>query len=138
MSKFTEIISEHQAEIERMIKQQERGGGTPASYAMFQNMGMLKPFAVRLPVTTLAMLDELQNYGPWPSKQEMVFQMIESAIIEFIESAAEPVQKRFDEVANIAFKEWEKKNGKKPLDLSLLLPVQKPATKLAKPRARKK
>jgi hypothetical protein len=60
-------------------------------YDDFRRMGYLRPITVRLPVTTLAKLElleqKLEEEGGkvWDSRQETIFEMIESCIGDYIE-----------------------------------------------------
>lgn len=67
-------------------------------YSDFRRMGYLRPITVRLPVTTLDKLEflekELEQKGGkvWDSRQEMIFEMIEACISDYISSADSPDQ----------------------------------------------
>lgn len=111
MSSFLKILKKHQAEIDRMIEEQQHGN--TMSYSMMQSMGMLKPFAVRLPVPLIAVLDEIASHGLWKSKQEMVYDMIQSAVSDFYDSASEETQKKCNEIQNKALDSWGAKNKHK-------------------------
>lgn len=109
-SRFLSEIKAHQAHLEQL----EEGGGTlsgPLAYAVIRDMGILKPFAVRLPAPMLAVLDELAKWGPWESKQEMVYRMIESSYEEFMRDASPAVREKFVAVMNQALDKWKKKKA---------------------------
>lgn len=115
-SRFVQDIKDHWAYLERLERD---GTDNPGfSYELMQQGGMLRPFTVRLPIPYLAVLDELAKYGPWRSKQEMVFRMIESAYLEFREGAGPDIQKRIDEAMGKASDAWNKKNKDRVLDLT--------------------
>ncbi len=111
MSHFLKILQRHQAELDRMIEQHEEG--RPITYSMMRDMGMLKPFAVRLPVPLIAVLDEMVGHGLWHSKQEMVCEMIQSAFADFLESSSESTKAVFLDVQKKAWDSWEKKHKDK-------------------------
>jgi hypothetical protein len=79
-------------------------------YDDFRRMGYLRPITVRLPVTTLAkleLLDEkLAEAGGkiWDSRQETIFEMIESCIADYIGGTESPdrVHKEFQAKARRA------------------------------------
>lgn len=112
MSEFLRILKKHQAEIERMVEEHEQGG-TPISYSMMRDMGMLKPFAVRLPVPLVAALDEMVKHGLWSSKQEMVYDMIQSAFSDFLDTSSDKTKEQFIEVQKTAWEKWEKRHKNK-------------------------
>jgi hypothetical protein len=76
-------------------------------YDDFRRMGYLRPITVRLPVTTLAKLewldDKLQEEGGrvWDSRQETIFEMIEACISDYINGTDSP-QRAYDESQSIA------------------------------------
>ena len=59
-------------------------------YDDFRRLGYLRPITVRLPVTTLAKLElldaKLEEDGGrvWDSRQEIIFEMIEACISDYI------------------------------------------------------
>jgi hypothetical protein len=65
-------------------------------YEDFRRMGYLRPITVRLPVTTLAKLEwldqKLEEEGGkvWASRQETIFEMIESCIAGYIKGTDSP------------------------------------------------
>lgn len=63
------------------------GEGKSLTYEQMQGLGLVKPFAVRLPVTLIAELEALAHYGPWRSKQEMVYQMIRASVVEIAKAS---------------------------------------------------
>jgi hypothetical protein len=73
-------------------------------------MGYLRPITVRLPVTTLAKLELLeeklaeQGGKIWDSRQETIFEMIESCIADYIGSKESPdrIHKEFQTKARRA------------------------------------
>jgi hypothetical protein len=73
------------------------------NYDGFRRLGCLRAFTVRLPVTTLAKMDLLAKKCPkiWDSKQEMIFEMIESGIADWIASTNSP--EVADEFRNVAY-----------------------------------
>lgn len=82
---------------------------TYVSYDDFMKLlDKVRPITVRLPITTVAKLDELQRQCPsvWGSRQELLFEMIESCVKDWID--AQPAQKgaakTFDDVARKALK----------------------------------
>jgi hypothetical protein len=82
-----------------------------------QAQGQLKPFTVRLPVTTLAILEKLNGHVLW-SKQELVYQMINGAIAEYYEAADEAMKASLDKAANEALEQWGKQNKGKVFDIA--------------------
>jgi hypothetical protein len=106
MTRFYKEVERYQEEIKRL---QEEGAELP--YALMRTMGILKPFTVRLPMTTLAQLDELAAYGPWESKQEMVFKMIDSAIREFLDSSSEVTVKQFQKASEKSLEQWKEEQA---------------------------
>lgn len=133
MSRFLKILQKHQAEIDRMIEEQQHGNNM--SYSMMQSMGMLKPFAVRLPVPLIAVLDEIESHGLWKSKQEMVYDMIQSAVSDFYDSAPEETQKKCTEIQNKALDSWGAKNKHKVVNAFSKAPEAKPRQR--RPRIKK-
>jgi hypothetical protein len=61
------------------------------TYDDFRRLGCLKTYSVRLPITTIAKLDKLHSDlcrshpRTWPSKQELLFDLIEDAIRIWVE-----------------------------------------------------
>jgi hypothetical protein len=114
-SKFLREIAEHQAYLERL---QRDGTDNPRLlYVIMQGSGTLKPFTVRIPSPYLAVLEEVLKHGPWQSKQEMVFRMIESAYLEYREQASPELQKRLDEVMDKEIEAFNKKQKAKRVEL---------------------
>jgi hypothetical protein len=75
--------------------------GKPLTYAQMQGLGLLQPYAVRLPITMIAEFDALAHYGPWASKQEMLYQLIRASMDEIAKQ--EPfVHEQMTRVANEA------------------------------------
>jgi hypothetical protein len=107
MSRILKKIDQFQQE----LKAQD--SGIPMSYSMMQSMGLLKAATFRLPVTTLAMMDELYTFGPWDSKQEMLFDLVDDAIHQFLQSpdTGEKVREKFQKVAQDALNEWRSSRG---------------------------
>ena len=79
---------------------------TAMTYDDFVKQGALKTYSVRLPVTTIAKLEELQQRHStiWPSKQQLVFDLLEAAIEDWIAGEANPKVARdlMQRVAHIA------------------------------------
>jgi hypothetical protein len=69
---------------------------TYVSYDDFMKLGKVRPMTVRLPVSTVAKLDELQKQceAVWSSRQELLFEMIESCVRDWID--AQPQSKEAD------------------------------------------
>jgi hypothetical protein len=64
-------------------------------YDDFRRMGYLRPITVRLPITTLAKMALLEGKlsekeGHWGSRQEMLFEMIECCIRDWIDTYGSP------------------------------------------------
>src|SRR5450631_3843419 len=84
----------------------------PRNYVSYDDymklLDKVRPITVRLPVSTVAKLDELQRQCPtvWSSRQELLFEMIESCVKDWID--AQPVSKEaakvFDGVAQKALR----------------------------------
>src|ERR1700748_10614 len=76
-------------------------------YDDFRRMGHLRPITVRLPVTTLAKLElldsKLEGEGGrvWDSRQEMIFEMIEACISDYINSS-DASKRAFDDFQTVA------------------------------------
>ena len=85
MSSFTNRMNEQK---DHLLK---KGNLTHVSYGIFRLWRALRPVTVRLPVTTIAKMKLLEEKCPtvWESKQEMLFEMIESCIQDWI--AKQPV-----------------------------------------------
>lgn len=105
MSKIIQKIDEFQKE---MKAREEAGGGIPMDYSMMHSAGLLKTVTFRLPVNTVAMLDELYTFGPWSSKAEMLYEIIDEVIQEFLHApdTGEPVREKFHQVAQAALDQW--------------------------------
>jgi hypothetical protein len=112
-SSFLRDVKAHQAHMEKLLEE-----GSTMSYAIMRSMGILKPFAVRLPAPMLAVLGELVKYGPWESKQEMVYEMIQSSYSEFYADASPEVREKFSALMNRELEKWSKKTTGQVLDLS--------------------
>lgn len=117
MSHFLKVLEKHQAELERLIEQ--HGNGPSMSYSMMLAFGMLKPFAVRLPEPLIVVLDEMLKHGMWHSKQEMVYDMIQSAMLDFFDSCPEETRKQCLDIQQKAIDAWNAKNKKKELTSSV-------------------
>lgn len=65
---------------------------TYVSYDDFMKLGKVRPMTVRLPVSTVAKLDELQKQCDpvWSSRQELLFEMIESCVRDWIDAQPQP------------------------------------------------
>jgi hypothetical protein len=126
-STFLRDLKAHQAHMEKLQEE-----GSTMSYTIMRHMGILKPFAVRLPAPMLAVLDELAKWGPWESKQEMVYRMIESSYLEFVRDAPPAVREKFLAVTNQALEKWKKKTEGQVLDRSGSKPVLTRKKKQAK------
>ena len=104
MSSFTNRINEKSDYLS------QKGNLKHVSYAMFRTWRALKPVTFRLPVTTIDKINFLEEECPnvWESKQEMLFEMIESCIQDWI--AQQPAPKdaaaEFDHVARRALPVW--------------------------------
>jgi hypothetical protein len=61
------------------------------TYDDFRRLGYLKTYSARLPITTIAKLEKLHgdlsrsHPRTWPSKQELLFDLIEDAIRVWVE-----------------------------------------------------
>jgi hypothetical protein len=95
------------------LKRLRRDPTEPRTYVSYDDfmklLDKVRPITVRLPVSTVAKLDELQRQCPsvWGSRQELLFEMIESCVKDWID--AQPAQKNgaakvFDAVARKALK----------------------------------
>ena len=94
------------------LKRLRRDPTEPRTYVSYDDfmklLDKVRPITVRLPVSTVAKLDELQRQCPsvWGSRQELLFEMIESCVKDWID--AQPEQKEatraFDDVARKALK----------------------------------
>ena len=88
MSSFTLRINEKK---DYLLK---KGNLNHVSYGIFRLWRALRPVTVRLPVTTIAKMKLLEKRCPtvWESRQEMLFEMIESCIQDWI--AKQPAQSK--------------------------------------------
>jgi hypothetical protein len=94
------------------LKRLRREPTEPRTYVSYDDfmklLDKVRPITVRLPVSTVAKLDELQKQCPsvWGSRQELLFEMIESCVKDWID--AQPAQrgaaKVFDDAARKALK----------------------------------
>jgi hypothetical protein len=78
------------------LKRLRRKPTEPRGYVSYDDYmklpGKVRPITVRLPVSTVAKLDELQRQCPsvWNSRQELLFEMIESSVLDWIEVQPRP------------------------------------------------
>ncbi|HEX3912109.1 MAG TPA: hypothetical protein VHW71_01270 [Steroidobacteraceae bacterium] len=78
------------------LKRLERKPTEPRNYVSYDDymklLDKVRPITVRLPVSTVAKLDELQRQCPtvWSSRQELLFEMIESCVKDWIETHSKP------------------------------------------------
>lgn len=94
------------------LKRLRRKPTEPRNYVSYDDhmklLDNVRPITVRLPVTTVAKLDELQRQCPsvWSSRQELLFEMIESSVKDWIDTQArsKDVAANFDEVARKALR----------------------------------
>ena len=99
MSSFIRRINEQR---DYMLK---KGNLNHVSYGIFRLWGVLRAVTVRLPVTTIAKMKLLEKKCPgWESQQEMVFEMIESCVQDWITKQPSPEQaaSEFDQEARRA------------------------------------
>ena len=70
-------------------------------YGAFRRLGALRAVTVRLPISTIAKMTLLEEKSPgmWESRQEMLFEMIESCIRDWTAKQSSP------EAAHIEFQE---------------------------------
>lgn len=95
------------------LKRFRRKPTQPRSYVSYDDYMKLpdnvRPITLRLPVSTVAKLDELQRQCPtvWSSRQELLFEMIESCVKDWIDSQpkANDAAAAFDEVARKALRQ---------------------------------
>lgn len=103
MSKFVNEYSEWQ---KKMIEEHEHG--TPLTYSMMRALGMLKPYTFRLPPHVLAQLDEMDKMGgPWDTKGEMLYMIVQGAIQDFLDGAHETIQERFAKASQKALEDYQ-------------------------------
>jgi hypothetical protein len=96
MSNFVDRINERR---DYLLKQ---GNLNHVSYGIFRLWGALQAITVRLPVTTVAKMKHLEKKCPaWDSRQEMLFEMIEACIQDWIAKQPSPKQAaaEFDQAA---------------------------------------
>lgn len=100
VSDFIKAINYHQAEIRRLSEVEDMA----VSYDVLRSAGLIKPYTIRLPVHVIAQLDYLVEFGPWPTKAEMVYSIFSSAISEFLNDAevSDQVRQKFQEIAQQA------------------------------------
>ena len=101
-NQFREQIRRHQDDLRRLHEE-----GQPLDYETMRAIGLLKPVSFRLPVSTVALLDEMVKWTPWSTKQEMLYEMIDSAINDFLQTCPEPVREGLEEMARAALEAWE-------------------------------
>jgi hypothetical protein len=77
---------------------------THMTYTQLRNIGAMRAVTVRLPVTTIKKMQLLEQkcLGQWESRQEMLFDMIECAILDWVESGGFP-QGEFEEFQRVAY-----------------------------------
>ena len=80
---------------------------------------IVPPFAVRLPTPLLGVLDEMVNHGLWGSKQEMVYDMIQSAYADFLETADDSIKSKFYEIEKAALEIDLRLMASRLIDISL-------------------
>lgn len=74
------------------LKRLRRKPTEPRGYVSYDDHmkrpGQVRPITVRLPVSTVAKLDALHEQCPgvWGSRQELLFEMIESSVLDWIEA----------------------------------------------------
>jgi hypothetical protein len=94
------------------LKRLRRKPTAPRAYVSYDDfmklLDKVRPITVRLPVSTVAKLDELQKQCPsvWGSRQELLFEMIESCVKDWIDTqpATREAAKVFDDVARKALR----------------------------------
>ena len=94
------------------LKRLRRKPTEPRTYVSYDDfmklLDKVRPITVRLPISTVAKLDELQRQCPsvWGSRQELLFEMIESCVRDWIDAQPKPKDAGaiFDEVARKALR----------------------------------
>jgi hypothetical protein len=94
------------------LKRLRRKPTEPRTYVSYDDfmklLDKVRPITVRLPVSTVAKLDELQKQCPsvWSSRQELLFEMIESCVKDWIDTQppSGEAAKVFDDVARKALR----------------------------------
>jgi hypothetical protein len=89
------------------LKRLRRKPTEPRTYVSYDDfmklLDKVRPITVRLPVSTVAKLDELQKQCPsvWGSRQELLFEMIESCVKDWVDAqpATKDAAKVFDDAA---------------------------------------
>jgi len=85
-----------------------KGNLNHVSYGIFRLWGTLRAVTARLPITTIEKMKLLEEKCPdaWESRQEMLFEMIESCIQDWIakQPLPEQVEVEFDQAARKALK----------------------------------
>ncbi len=103
MSSFTDRINEKKDFLSK------KGNLSHVSYGMFRLWRALRPVTVRLPVTTIAKMKLLEEKCAiqWESKQEMLFDMIECCIKDWInlQPSASKIAGEFDRAARRALQQ---------------------------------
>ena len=100
------------ATVSEFLKRLQRKPTEPRTYVSYDDymklLDKVRPITVRLPVSTVAKLDELQKQCPtvWGSRQELLFEMIESCVKDWIDAQPKPKETaaNFDEVARNALR----------------------------------
>jgi len=77
---------------------------THMTYTQLRNIGAMRAVTVRLPVTTIMKMRLLEEKCPdqWESRQEMLFDIIECSILDWVESGGYP-QGEFEEFQRAAY-----------------------------------
>lgn len=103
MSSFTDRINEKKDFLSK------KGNLSHVSYGMFRLWRAVRPVTVRLPVTTIAKMKLLEEKCSiqWESKQEMLFDMIECCIKDWINLQPSPSKAagEFDRAARRALQQ---------------------------------
>lgn len=75
------------------------------SYEHFNRMGLCRPYSVRIPAHVLAQLDLLMKFGPWSSKADMFYNILQSVLLDFLDSASDQVREEFRQVMEKAIQQ---------------------------------
>jgi hypothetical protein len=106
--------------LKRLEERREKDRLSHVDYAGFRRLGVLRPVTVRLPITTVAKMKLLEKLcsKTWESRQEMLFEMIESSIRDWIEGRrdSKELHEQFQHAAYRALQTKDNDPTAKPSD----------------------
>ncbi len=106
----------------KRLNRDPAGAATYMKFSDFLRHGFMRALTIRLPASTLAKLDELFDRcpGAWRSRQELVFEMIEASVQDYVDSQADPtaVATAFQEVARKALQRTRLEENDVPMPVT--------------------